>query len=702
MLRFITLLWIAVIPLMAVWNTEYVDEAVSYDASQERSGYVAFDSHNNPHIVYGHDKLVHKYFDGTQWHREIVDNSAADVGDFAAIAIDNNDKIHISYQDSHHNLKYATNASGVWVTQYVEQAYYHEDWSTGLPYYTKAVGKYNSIAIDSNGHVHISYYCEDYGDLKYATNATGDWEQSTVDATGDVGQYTSIAIDSSDNAHISYYDVTNGKLKYAMQYLGGWAITSIDGDTDSVGKYTSLALDQNNYAHISYTDSTNGDLKYTTNTSGDWNSTTIDDVGSVGYYSSLALDTNGKVHISYFYSNQSDLKYATNATPSGDWSTETVLSEGAVGYNTSMALDHNNHLFIGYIEYNHSNGNVHSLHYASKITGNWTFGLIEEFGSVGGYSSIAVDSLGKLHISYYDYTKDDLKYATNASGTWVTSAVDSVGDVGNYGALAVDIDNKIHIAYWDQGNRSLKYATNKTGSWVLSTIDSDTSPESISLAVDSSRTVYFVYQSDSDHSIKYTTLESSGAKSMTTLPYTAFISSFALDKNGKSHIAFIDKTTDYLRCLSNQSGTWEVEDLNPGVYINDISIAVDTNNKAHIASYVSYPSDILQYITNISGSWKTFDIEEGYADYPSITVDETNKPHIAFKTLNGLKYASNRMGAWKTEVADPQLGSGKYASIVTTGNRVYISHQISSDQDLKLADKTLPTQIVPIINYLLN
>ncbi len=275
-------------------------------------------------------------------------------------------------------------------------------WVSGTIDSAGSVGWYTSIALDSGGKAHISYWDRTNTNLKYSTNASGSWVATTVDSAGSVGSYTSIALDSGGNVHISYWDSSNTNLKYATNALGFWVAATIDSSGD-VGEYTSIALDSGGNVHISYYNYTNYNLKYATNASGSWVMETVDSAGLVGEWTSIALDSSGKAHISYFDSTNHDLKYATNA--SGSWVLETVDSAGWVGQYTSIAVDSGDNAHIS------SGGG--NLKYATNALGSWVATTVDSDGSVGEYTSLALDSNGKAHISYHDDTNNDLKYATN-------------------------------------------------------------------------------------------------------------------------------------------------------------------------------------------------------------------------------------------------------------------------------------------------
>ena len=91
------------------------------------------------------------------------------------------------------------------------------------------------------------------------------WQIEVVDANGNVGGTNSIAVDSNDNVHISYYDYSNSDLKYAYNNGSSWNIQVVDNgqpDGYEIGFPSSIAVDSNNTPHISYYDNGNDCLKY--------------------------------------------------------------------------------------------------------------------------------------------------------------------------------------------------------------------------------------------------------------------------------------------------------------------------------------------------------------------------------------------------------------------------------------------------------
>jgi PKD repeat protein len=345
-------------------------------------------------------------------------------------------------------------------------------WKTEIADSYGNAGEYTSLALDSAGNPRISY---SYGvstptnpnyyyyNLKYAERGReGTWTTTTVDSDEDVGICTSLALDSSGNPHISYYDGGNNHLKYAERSTSGtWTNMTVDS-ANYVGQYTSLALDGSGNPCISYSDGDNRHLKYAERSSGGtWTITTVDSANNVGWYSSLALDSNGNPHISYYdyeYANR-DLKYAERSS-GGTWTIATVDSADRVGEFSSLALDSSGNPRISYAHGVYNPSINYDLKYAERSSGGtWTIATVDSANDVGLYSSLALDSNGNPRISYYDATTDDLKYAERGSGgAWTITTADSANNVGTHTSLALDSNGIPSISYYDITNKDLKFA----------------------------------------------------------------------------------------------------------------------------------------------------------------------------------------------------------------------------------------------------
>jgi len=345
------------------WHIEFVDTP---DSSYYYYTSIALDSDDNPHISYYDSypnyELKYAFWNGSAWDITTVDNEE-EVGAHSSMALDSLDNPHISYQEWiwedieewDTNLKYAFWDGSTWNISWVDT----EECS----------GSYTSIAIDSEDKPHISYeqymwvkiggILEKYDNkLKYAYWDGSSWNISVVDQVDDSGSFTSIAIDSYDNPHISYRR-DHDCLMYAFWDGFAWYITSVDDTTSMSLRETSIALDSSDNPHISYYPYNYHCLKYAFWDGISWNISIVDDDGNVGRHNSIALDSEDHPHISYLgvifekiggfwdlVDIDPNLKYAY--WDGSSWNISVVDQEGDVGSHTSIALDSDDNPHISY------------------------------------------------------------------------------------------------------------------------------------------------------------------------------------------------------------------------------------------------------------------------------------------------------------------------------------------------------------------
>jgi len=340
---------------------------------------------------------------------------------------------------SEHNDKYRITRGNNWMMQVVD--------SQG------DVGSECSIALDSNGFPHISYFDQSWSQLEYAYYNGNQWVKDTVD--NGAGYSTSIELDSNDHPHISYcdpIDAADAQLKYAYHDGTQWNLEIVDSEP-RVGWYTSLELDSGGRPHISYHDKDKNDLKYAYYNGAAWVNQTVDTPDTVGVQSSMKLNSTEKPHIAHWDYTNGDLRHSYY--DGSQWHSETVDSNGEVGAGPSIGTDSNDFIHISYFD--DTNGN---LKYAFNDGNGWQTDTIDTLGEIGRGTSIAIDTNDGVHICYQEGTNDQFKYAFNNGSGWQIEVIDA-GNAGKFNSIVLDDNDQPHCCYslWGTFGDDLKYAT---------------------------------------------------------------------------------------------------------------------------------------------------------------------------------------------------------------------------------------------------
>lgn len=134
---------------------------------------------------------------------------------------------------------------------------------------------YVSLALEQNGVAHVAYFLPvEYGkfvpgssikhepavsELRHARGQGSDWAIETVDGQGNLGGDVSVALDSNGAVHVSYHELGSQELRYSTNRSGAWSTENVTNG--STGPYSPLALDSNDNVNIVYYDEVRKELR---------------------------------------------------------------------------------------------------------------------------------------------------------------------------------------------------------------------------------------------------------------------------------------------------------------------------------------------------------------------------------------------------------------------------------------------------------
>jgi hypothetical protein len=318
-----------------------------------------------------------------------------------------------------------------------------------------------------------------------AATPSGNWQVSTV--TDDIFYYpfSSVAFDRDNIPHVAYRNNFTRTVRHAWQSGGTWSTEFLG---PSAGTFTtSVAIDADGNPAVSYGDGLYfGNLMFARKTAGSWERSVVarGTMADAGQFSSLVFDQRGVPHITYNDGQVfASLYYARLNTTSGKWELSLIDDDkpytGDAGYSSSLQIDATGHPHVAYIS-----EDPWGIRYATpRDSVNWTVTKLDELDRMNFFSrtytgvSLALDSRGYPHISYYNQTTSDrapaqIRYLSWNGNSWDRETVVTLTKRDFTTSLVIDSQDVPHIAYCDVAEKTVNYATRSaSGVWSIETAD---------------------------------------------------------------------------------------------------------------------------------------------------------------------------------------------------------------------------------------
>ena len=344
----------------------------------------------------------------------------------------------------------------------------NHQWVESTLDYTDEAGRFNSIVMDSNGHLHVAHINGGNYQIRHSIHDGTSWNSVKINDCGSTYCWdVHMVIDDNDDLHLAYTTYTSWSETLVYMHYDGTTWTSEEVSSNANFGPIGIAVDSNNHPHISYAvkgEYCGDGLRIASYDGSSWNYDIVAAGDNRGCDSAIVIDDNDNIYIAYQNRDNSKLLIATDK--SGSWDSYIVdagtsPSNLYPGYMTSMVMDEQGQFHIA-----HFDDKDDDLRYSTGAPNSqWTTTIVESSGHTGRDPSIALDSSDNPHIVYNSWAGFDLKYAVYNSTTtsWDKSFISTTGDVGKGNSIIIDPNGVMHVPFSDEDSDVLKYATKSTG-----------------------------------------------------------------------------------------------------------------------------------------------------------------------------------------------------------------------------------------------
>jgi hypothetical protein len=275
---------------------------------------IALDVADHPHISSGNGSLSYSHFDGSDWTVETIEAYVGDgMGRNSALALDDNGHPHITYYGPQPagatDFRHAFYDGNQWVKEPVAS----DAWGNGR-------GVSSGLLAVPSGELHAVYTSGALGpyDVSYAHFDGNAWGTQVI-APGSAG---SIAQAADGSLHVSF--VSGAHVRHAKLVGSEWVIQDVaDFGTPYssmsplgfvLDGATSIQMDSQNRPHIAFynqLDWDSGQLCYARFDGSQWVVEVVDTQGAPGFGKlSLVLDPSDKAQIAYYDLVNGQVRYA--------------------------------------------------------------------------------------------------------------------------------------------------------------------------------------------------------------------------------------------------------------------------------------------------------------------------------------------------------------------------------------------------------